>query len=440
MASSSSPMVSRRPAAAARARAPVVDLPPMYPAQERAFFCDARFSFIEGSTKSGKTAGCMLWQIAQVLMRRRGGVHWWVAPVYEQARIAYRRSVVDFAGIYESKSDGRLELIFPGGSAWRFKSGENPDALFGEELESAVIDEASRCREKVWEAVRSTLSTTRGPCRVIGNVKGRGNWHYKLCRRAAMGLPGYHYAKLTAQDAVDGGVLHPDELAQAELDLAHEVYRELYFCEPSDDAYNPFGLDAIARATVDEPLSGAPVVYGLDLARKRDWTVLTGLSATGDVVDFWRVQGGTWADIERGIADRVGRVPVLADATGVGDRLVEELQRLGVAVTPYVFTSSSKQELMQGVRVALSDGLLRIPRGPIISELEAFEYSHTTGGRVSYAAPAGYHDDCVMSLALAVHMGTVLTARVRRAQKRVVAQVAVPPSARTQTRNARRFR
>lgn len=37
----------------------------------------------------------------------------------------------------------------------------------------------------------------------------------------------------------------------------------------------------------------------------------------------------------------------------------------------------------------------------LISELEVFEYQERPGGLLAYNAPDGYHDDCVMALALA---------------------------------------
>ena len=43
------------------------------------------------------------------------------------------------------------------------------------------------------------------------------------------------------------------------------------------------------------------------------------------------------------------------------------------------------------------------PDGPIVHELEAFQYEYTAAG-VRYAAPAGMHDDCVCALALAVKL------------------------------------
>ena len=379
-------------------------LPDLYAKQEQALYPAARFSLIEGSTKSGKTAGCMIWQLSQMLLRRPGSVHWWVAPVYGQARIAFRRAAKDFRELIATANHSEMRIVLReeyGGSTWSFRSGENPDSLFGEEVESAVIDEASRMREEAWHAVRSTLSTTRGPARVIGNVKGRSNWFYKLARRAEAGEPGYHYEMLTAQDAVDGGVLDPEELEQARRDLPPEVYRELYFCEPSDDAHNPFGLDRLDAAWgVTSP--GQPVVWGLDVARKKDWMVLVGLDAVGNVVRMDRWQGGDWQSSHDRVFGIVGtHTPLLIDSTGVGDAYAEELERRRMNVTRFVFTASSKQELMQELRTAFAYERIHHEEQVLRHELEAFEYKQRPSGGVSYSAPSGMHDDAVCALALA---------------------------------------
>jgi hypothetical protein len=75
-----------------------------------------------------------------------------------------------------------------------FKSAEKPDNLYGDDVYAVVIDEASRVRQESWHAVRSTLTATRGPVRIIGNIKGRKNWFYDLARKAEAGEEGMHYA------------------------------------------------------------------------------------------------------------------------------------------------------------------------------------------------------------------------------------------------------
>ena len=376
----------------------IVQMPALYPAQHAALYSNARYVAVEGSTKSGKTQGTLVWQFGRVLSDV--GVHWWIAPVYSQARIAYRRALRDLIPreLVARSSETALEIELVNGAVWQFRSAEKPDNLYGEDVRSAVIDEASRCRDDSWHAVRSTLTATRGPIRAIGNVRGRGNWNYQMSRRAEAGEPDHHYARLTAWDAVAGGVIRREEVEDARRVLPDAVFRELYLCEPSDDGGNPFGVDAIA-ACVGVLSDAAPVVWGLDYARVHDWTVLVGLDARGHVCRFERWQSDPSVTIAR-VVEAVGRVPGYFDATGPGDFLVEALRVAGTAMRPVVYTAQRKQDLMDGLAVAIQQRKIAIPDGVLRSELESFEYA-LKGRRLTFSAPSGAHDDCVNALALA---------------------------------------
>ena len=170
--------------------------------------------------------------------------------------------------------------------------------------------------------------------------------------------------------------------------------------EPSDDGGNPFGLAAIA-AQVAPFSEGLPVIWGIDLAKSVDWTVCIALDAGGAVCRFERWQGPWQATIPR-IVRLVGDTPALVDSTGVGDPVLEELQTDGrINFRGYKFTAPSKQQLMEGLAVAIQQQEISYPDGAIVSELEDFEYQYTRTG-VRYGAPEGMHDDCVTALALAV--------------------------------------
>lgn len=367
--------------------------------QYDAIFDERRHSFIEASTKAGKTLGCLVWQIDQCF--KRPGEHWWVAPVYQQARIAFKRAVKMLPdNVLASVNTSRQELALVNGSIWSFRGADNPDSLYGEDVMSAVIDEASRCKEEVWDAIRSTLTATRGPTRVIGNVKGRKNWFYRLARRAESGHPGHGFHRLTAWDAVDGGVLARAEIEEARGDVPDSVFRELYLAEASEDGANPFGLAAIDALTRDG-LAGGPVVcWGIDLAKSVDWTVAIGLNVDGDVCAFHRFQR-TWRDTIAFLRTVIGTTDALVDSTGVGDPVLEELQAGGFSnFEGFKFSAPSKQQLMEGLVVDIHQGAVLLPDGPIVLELQEFEYIHTRTG-VRYSAPPGFHDDCVCALALA---------------------------------------
>lgn len=381
--------------------------PPVTTYQREAIFCPERSAVIEATTKAGKTMGCLIWIIEGACNDGvEGSEFWWVAPIYEQTKIAYRRMKrllrgTDQEGVYWKANDSDLSITLQNGRVMRFKSADKPDGLYGEDVYRAVIDEASRCKEEAWHAVRSTLTATNGAVRIIGNVKGRKNWAYALARKVESGaLPGWRYAKITARDAVAAGIISAEQVASAKRELPEHVFRELYEAEPSEDGANPFGLQHIAACV--KPMSALPpVAYGADLAKSIDFTVVVGLDGAGVVCGFDRWQHVPWSETERRLLARIGNTPAMVDSTGVGDPVVEGMQRSAGAIEGFKFTSTSKQQLMEGLVMAIQQGEVGFPDGPIRHELEAFEYEHTRTG-VRYSAPEGQHDDCVCALALAV--------------------------------------
>ena len=383
-----------------------IELPPLAKYQRDAMFCVERNSVIEASTKAGKTFSCLIWLMGEAFGGGlRGREYWWVAPVYPQAEIAFRRMVnllLDMDPDQKSwlANKTALSIALDNGATMRFKTAEKPDNLYGEDVYAAVFDEASRGREESWHALRSTLTAVKGKVRIIGNVKGRKNWAYALARRVEAGsLPDWRYSKITAADAVKEGIITAEEVEAAKRELPDAVFRELYLAEPSEDGSNPFGLSHIA-ACLGQLSPAKPVAFGIDLAKSVDWTVVIGIDAQARTCVFERWQHEPWDRTQARIMALVGDVPTLVDSTGVGDPVVEGMAKNAPNIEGFKFTSNSKQQIMEGLAVVIQRHATTFPDGPIRQELESFEYEVTRTG-VRYTGPEGVHDDCVCALALA---------------------------------------
>jgi phage FluMu gp28-like protein len=195
----------------------------------------------------------------------------------------------------------------------------------------------------------------------------------------------------------DNPFIDPSEIDAAKAQLPSVVFKQEYMADPMENASNPFGSEFIQACTRSS--SGVAAYYGIDLAKSVDWSVIIGLDKNGNVVHFDRFQKD-WMQTKETILRLPKNVPIVIDSTGVGDAIVEDLQKKFNQMHGFKFTSVSKQQLLEGLASAIHTKQISFPEGPIKGELEVFEYTFTPTG-VRYSAPQGFHDDCVIALALA---------------------------------------
>lgn len=370
--------------------------------QRRITEARTRFTVTDASTKSGKTYSHIYWLFKEAHQPgyKRGDNFWWIAPIYAQAEIAFNRMARRVIGnsLYKV-NHSKLRITTPLGTIIHFKSAENPDHLYGEDVYACVMDEYTRMKEAAWHAIRSTLTHTKGKCKFIGNARGNRNWGYKLGQRAKGDTSGeWSYFKITAYDAVDAGILDLEEIESAKRDLPERVFRELYLAEASEEGSCPFGLNHIERCI--KPLSNKPVKwFGVDLAKSYDFTVIIGLDEDGMIAHYERFQMD-WTMTKARIIQVVGNTPCMVDSTGVGDPIVEDLQAVCMQLYGFKFDSFSKQKLIEGLIMAVQAGETSILDNEHRYEMEQFEYVYSQRA-VRYAAPDGEHDDTVIAHALA---------------------------------------
>jgi hypothetical protein len=382
--------------------------PYLYPYQKDIVDSPARFTVCEASTKVGKTASHIVWLFEQALQCKKNQSCWWVAPTVAQSKIAYNRMKVQITdkNFFTCNETNRVITLITGAKI-EFKTADNADNLYGDDVYAFVFDEFTRAKETAWFALRSTITSTGGKGKFIGNVKGRKNWGHVLAMKAKTGDDkNYAYFKITAYDAAAAGMKTKDgrpfieEIEDAKRDLPESVFKELYLAEASEDGSNPFGLQFIKQCTYDAS-ERKGICYGVDLAKKVDWTVITPLDEFASVTTSWKRFQKDWKQTTEEILS-LPKGAIAIDSTGVGDPIGEDIASKRDDVELFVFTSRSKQQLMEGLVYAIQKRLISFPEGMITHELEQFEFVYTRTG-VRYSAPVGETDDCVMSLALAWH-------------------------------------
>jgi len=320
------------------------------------------------------------------------------APFYSLLSGTFKELYSVLNTVTTRKHDNQFIELATGGSI-EFWSLENPIAGRSRKYKVAIVDEAAFNRNlwQSWtEAIRPTLTDLKGSAWFMSTPKGKNDF-YKLWMRGQTGEQDWMSWQMPT---VTNPHIDASEIEAARRDLPELAFAQEYLAEFNDNVANPFGLDKIRICTGQ--MSNEPAVcFGIDLAKSFDWSVIIGLDRFGVVSYFERFQR-PWNETKE-IIRRLPRAAIKIDSTGVGDPITEDIQRERGDVHSFKYTSTSKQQLMEGLSAAIHQRRIIFPEGTIRAELESFEYQ-MTGTGVKYTAPPGLHDDCVNALALAWSM------------------------------------
>ena len=205
---------------------------------------------------------------------------------------------------------------------------------------------------------------------------------------------------------MDNPYFPKSEWERVQRELPSDAFKQEYRAEFLDDSAGVFR--GVSECVSDLNIrASSDIVIGCDVAKLVDWTVLIALcTKTGRIVEMQRFNKIDWGFQKDRIKEFYAkyRGEILIDSTGVGEPIFDDLRRDGLRIVPFKFTNQSKKELVQGLATAIE--LKQISwsskYSDLTHELEAFEYKISENKSVTYNAPSGMHDDCVMALALAV--------------------------------------
>lgn len=341
----------------------------------------------------------------------------WGAPTYDQVRIGWdetRHGVGDFATFTQQ----RMTAEFSTGGRIIYRSLDDPDNARGHSGDGIVVDEVGDVKEAAWyEVLRPMLLDTGGWAWFIGTPRGH-NWFWREFVKAIDRDDSARWQVPTLGCEIEDGrlirKLHPlenPEIRFRELLDAYEttperIFRQEYLAEFIEDTGGVFRK--IRDAVVTEAIhrEHQDYVVGVDWGKYNDFTVLTVINASiGQVVEIDRFNQIDY-QLQLGrleaLCQRYRPRAVIVERNAMGEPLVEQLHRDGLPVEPFTTTNASKAQIIDGLALAFEQGTIGIIDDPVlIAELEAYEMDRLPSGMFRYGAPAGMHDDCVMSLALA---------------------------------------
>jgi hypothetical protein len=378
--------------------------------QAKVFDSDYRFKVIACGRRWGKTRGAISWIVERLTETESHQLGWWVAPTYQQAKIAFRYFEKLFpTGIIERKNLSELRIEFTVGSVLEFKTADKPDNLRGEGVNYLVLDECGVMNGDVWyEVLRPALMDTHGMACFIGTPKGKNFFHELYLKGKDKLEPDFNSWTFSSYD----NSTIPDiikEIDNAKQEMPEKLFEQEIMAIFHDDLGGVFrNVDGCTSGEYTDPVHKREYFIGVDLAKYNDFTVICVIcKKTKSLVAFDRFNKVDWSIQEKRIlemGDKYNKADILIDRGQVGDRVLENLQRRYEGkVDGIMFNNTNKTEMINKLSNLIEKGLIKYPHENVTlrDELKNYGYELLPSGKLRMNAPSGYHDDCVIALGLA---------------------------------------
>lgn len=331
----------------------------------------------------------------------------WIAPTYAQCRKPFDEIVegIHSANVIKSANKSTMELKFKNGSMIYFKSVERPDNLRGYTAHAMICDEAAYYSDDVWASVLKPITLVQGEKILFLSTPRGSNWFKTMYD---LGLSEDHSDYVACRM----NYLQNPFVDQAEIEEARRTLPEHIFAAEYDGSFVDSGSTVFTNldnCTYHRwPTVSGRTYIGCDLGRQGDYTCATVMDDAGQVIEVYRDNQKEWSTMIDNIVKLANKynAQVLVEANSIGDVVLEQIRKQWSKTEGFNTTSASKQQIIEALIVDFNNGAIKIPSRelfqPLRFELDIFEYNYSARSRtVQYSAPNGFHDDTVMSLAIA---------------------------------------
>lgn len=317
-------------------------------------------------------------------------------PTYKLLEPTFKQIAFRLKDITKRKHDNQFIELITGGII-EFWSLENELAGRSRKYKRAILDECAFVKnlKSSWnESIRATLTDLKGDAWFMSTPKGKNDLHTFFCR-------GFEDDKWKSwqMPTSTNPYIDPLEIEDAKQDMPEMAFRQEYLAEFLEDGAGVF----MKLLTLDTE-SGSKFFAGLDLGRADDYTVLTIQNEKGNVVVCERWRHDTWGNIVKNVMHYLNKFKprLLVEVNSIGDVIYEQIKAQYNQAYPFVTTSKSKQDIVEGLQVSIQNGEFTIPNHEWLKrEFEVFTYEYSPKTRtIKYSAPQGMHDDGVMSCCL----------------------------------------
>ncbi len=363
-----------------------------------------------------------------------GLIQWVLAPTADQTQIIMdevaRRlyAIPGMSDSYAERKSPYREFVFCDGKGLREPAsirsrtvGTKGKGLRGRKGHKVIIDEAAFVPDAILDnVITPILADYDGQLVQVSSPDGVGtgfhknfvygdkssssyNARYESFQFPTESNPYIPRAYLDNEEATKSEQVFAQEYRAQFLDREGSVFRKVMACANLVPIYHDEGLTLYQECA----LAQHQYVMGLDWARSRDFTVASVFDITSRQMvaqdRFNKIKFETQRDRIKVLHKLFPCDAIIAEENSIGLPNIEALQAEDLPVQPFLTTNATKKALVDTLALALElQNLSLLNEGISTGEMMAYQGVKLPSGLMQYGAPVGQHDDCVMSIMLAV--------------------------------------
>ena len=281
----------------------------------------------------------------------------------------------------------------------------------------AICDEASFIPETIiTEILFPMLSTTNGTAIFLSTPWDKNHFFYK-----AFLNPAYSTHKIPS---AENPLIPQAFLAEMQQNMTTEAYKREYLAEFTEAASSYFPQELIRQCiehaqrlnlepytTLEQQIPKGEYYAGLDLGKLQDHSALAIVQREDDMLKLvYTHEFPLETPYTEVIAtttranQRFKLQKLLADQTGIGEPILEELQTEGITAEGAKLTQDTKTEILTHLKLTMQQNRLAIPYDKrLCQQINDQQYAYTRNGKLTFNPAQNTHDDQLWALALAVY-------------------------------------
>lgn len=344
----------------------------------------------------------------------------WVSPTIKQSKRIFKSIVKNLrnSGLLLSHNGTDLDITFFNGSQILFASAEQGDNIRGATVSKygiMIIDEAAYITDEVYYVCTPFVNANNAPTLIVSTPRFKSGFFFDFFEDGRNGKPHIYSYDFTEYP---NPYLSKERLEMYRSKMPLNLFRADYlgqWMEAMSDVFGDFKRIINNSVTLDGQYT-AGIDWGVGKSAKSDDSDQTSLSIFNSLHQQVRLYH--WNDLDE--TTTINRIvaalkenqvrKVVVETNSIGSvylgLLKKAIQAAGLPcqVIEFVTSNDSKRQVIEAFIVEVQNRTIQLLDDAEQSlQMSAYAMERTPTGKITYNAAPGYHDDCIIATALALH-------------------------------------